>query len=553
VTTAAKNPRALLAAAVARHQAGDLKEAERLYREILDADPRHADSLHLLGVVANQNGAPEEAVKLISQAIAQNGRAPQFHNNIGAAYRALGEIDKAVTHYRRAVALKPDYAEAHNNLAGVLEETGHADEAMVACKRALALKPDYAKAYYVMGNILLRLDRLDEAAANLQRALQFTPLYAEAENNLGNVRRAQGRFDDAVQCFHRALALKPGYAPAHYNIGLTREEEGRFDEALAAYERATAIAPDYADAHWNEALVRLLRGEYPLGWRKYEWRWRRPGVTARTFAQPRWDGGDLSGRSILVHAEQGFGDTIQFVRYARLLAQRGARVIVECPASLTSLVATSPGVAEVIATGAPLPAFDCHAPLLSMPYHFGTTVDTIPAPVPYLFPPADLRGHWRAKISQTPGRNIGLVWRGNAANTINAKKSLPIDLAAQICGAAGINWISLQADATPAEIETISRAAPIQNLGPTFRDWADTAALISELDLVISIDTGVAHLAGALAKPVWVLLAAIPDWRWLLERRDSPWYPTARLFRQPQAWDWDAATADVRHALIHTL
>jgi tetratricopeptide (TPR) repeat protein len=529
--------RQLLATAIAHHQAGRIDEAEALYRQILTVMPKHVDSLHLLGVIGNQRGDFEAGIKLIGKALAINAAAPHFHNNIGVAYRGLKRFDKALHHFRRAAALKPDYAEAHHNIGATYQDLGKIAEAEAALQQAIALKPEYAKAHYSLGFIRQMQKRWDEAAAQYRRALSFNPRYVEALNNLGLVLKEQGLADDAVAYHQQALALSPDYAPAHYNLGIAYEELGRLDDALESYGRAQALTPDNADAHWNEALLRLLRGEYAPGWAKYDWRLKRSRTAPPRPELPLWQGEDLAGKTILLQAEQGYGDTVQFVRYAAPLKARGARVIVACQAGLPRLIATAEGVDEVIGWDAPAPGADVYVPLLSLPGLFGTTLDTVPASTPYLRAQPELVEGWRGRL-KSPGLNVGLVWRGNPGNSINHKKSIPLDALGPLLDVPGVNWYAIQADATDEDLEALLGHGPIEACGPELSDWADTAALVSALDVVVSVDTGVAHLAGALGRELWVPLSHIPDWRWLLDRPDSPWYPSARLFRQPVFGDW---------------
>jgi len=501
--------RSLFSVAVGHHQAGRLDEAERLYREILAAAPDHVDSLHLLGVVASQRGRHAEAIALIGRAIALRPQpAAEFHSNIGLAHRALGQPDQAIRHFERALALKLDYAEAHNNLAAVLKDQGRAAEAEPHCRRLVALKPEAASAHFALGAVLQDLARLDEAAAAYRQALAIDPNYAPARHNLGTVLQEQDRFDAAAEEYRRALALKPDYAEAHFNLGTLLMEQGRIGDALDCYGRAQALKPDYANAHWNEALARLTLGEFRIGWEKYDWRHRRPGHAARAFAAPAWTGEDLTGRTILLHAEQGFGDTIQFVRYARLVKARGAAaVLLECQPGLVRLLADAHGVDRVLPRGeVRLPAFDCHASLLDLPRLFGTELATIPADVPYLRAAPDRVADWRARLSSAPrigtGLTVGLAWRGNPKNSHDRRRSIAAEVIAQLGGVPGVDWVLLQTDARPDERAALAPLGAVRDCGAELGDWSDTAALVSALDLVISVDTAVAHLAGALGRPV---------------------------------------------------
>ncbi len=368
-------------------------------------------------------------------------------------------------------------------------------------------------------------------------------------NNRGNTLKELKRYDDALASYDRALALEPGFAGAHHNRGVTLQELKRYDDALASYERASALRPDFVEAHWNESLVRLQLGDFHGGWRKYEQGWK-TGLRGepRGFAQPRWTGAEpLAGRTLLLHVEQGFGDTIQFVRYAPLAAAAGARVILEAYPLLTTLLSEVEGVNAVVSRGEPLPAFDLHCPLLSLPLAFGTELDTIPARVPYLTAPPARLARWGARLPRAGGLRVGLAWSGR--ETPDPNRSVALAQLAPLFDLPGIHFVSLQKDVRDSDEAALRGRPELLHLGPDLADFADTAAVIEQLDLVISIDTAVAHLAGALGKPVWILLPFSSDWRWLLDRDDSPWYPTARLFRQDETRAWDTVIARVRAAL----
>jgi tetratricopeptide (TPR) repeat protein len=517
------DPAQLLAAAVRHHRAGDLPAAEAIYRRILRADPDHADSLHLLGLIANQ------------------------HQQFPAAIELIG----------RAISLRPDFADFRTNLAAVFKAAGRLPEAEAECRHAIRLAPS-ARAYYALGTVAQLQGRLDEAIVAYRQALALNADHAEAHSNLGTALQSLGRLDEAALEFEWSVAARPGSPYPHYNLGLVRQEQGRPREAIAAYRQAIMRDPNYADAHWNEALQHLALGEYDTGWAQYEWRWRRQGYPAQRFAERAWDGGNLTGRTILLTAEQGYGDTFQFIRYADLVKKRGGTVIVECQPRLKQALAYTPGIDRLVAQGDPLPPFDRHAAMLSLPRLLGTGLDSIPANVPYIRPDPLRALDWRARVNRGVGRNVGLVWRGNPDNSDDRKRSMDAGAAARLRHLSGINWFSLQIDATKSEIAALSADGPICDCGPDLADWADTAALIATLDLIVTVDTAVAHLAGAMGRPVWVMLSAVPHWSWLRDRSDSPWYPTARLFRQERPGDWQtvlgavarAATEPERHSAV---
>lgn len=542
------DPRQVFSQAVAHHQAGRLDQAAKLYEQVLAQVPNQVDSQHLLGVVALQRGDFKAAIKLINRAIKQKKAAPvaEFHNNVGAAYKGLGQNKDAGQHFRTAVRIKPDYAEALNNLASVQEAEGAFEDAKENYRQALTLKPEYAKAICGLGNVAAAQEDAESAVEFYERALSLESDNVQARSNLGKALIDLRRFEDAETQLRQALTVNAGHAPAHYNLGIALEERGDVEGAEQAYREALRLSPEDPDYHWNAGLVALLKGNFTDGWKEYEWRLHRGRALTREVKRRRWDGGDLAGKTLLVQTEQGFGDTFQFIRYARELKGRGATVIVECQPKTERLIPFAAGVDEVVSRDEMLPKCDQYIQLLSLPHLYSTTLDNVPGQTPYISAPPGLVRAWQERVCAASGRKVGLVWRGNPLNTINPKKSIPINDVAELCGTDGVSWFSIQLDADQGELETLRTSAPIEECGPLLTDWAETAALISSLDLVITVDTGVAHLAGAMGKQVWILLSHIPDWRWMLGRADSPWYPTARLYRQPEVGNWPAVVKQVR-------
>lgn len=613
---------------LAFHQAGRLDDAERMYQQVLELDPRQADALHLLGVVAEQRGRPDEAAALIRKAIAVNGKVATFHSNLGNALHSCGRLDEAAAAYRKALALRPDYAEAHSNLGITLKDSGRPqdaaaafrkalalqperveihvnlatalldmgqpEEAEAACRQALALRPDNANAWTNLGNALqaqgkwaesgepyrnalnLRPDHaetwsnlahslhemafLPEAETICRQALALLPDNAAFWSNLGNILLDMGRANDAAEAQRTALKHRPDYAEAWSNLGVALKDLGRLDEAEDAIRTAIRLSPDYAAAHCNLAMALMLTGRFSEGWEEYEWRWRGEGATSRewrNFPQPQWSGEAGAGRTILLWAEQGLGDTIQFVRYLPAVLERGWRVVLEVPGSLLGLLGSTAGV-TLVAKDQPLPPFEVHCPLLSLPRIFGTTLGTIPQAVPYLHAAPERVAHWAARLPRTPERPlaVGLVWAGNprqanlAAHRIDRRRSIRLADLAPLAEVGNVRFVSLQKDA-PAALEAAAPPAGMDLVDPMpeVADFADTAAIVANLDLVISVDTSVAHLAGALGKPVWILSRFDGCWRWLLDREDSPWYPGARIFRQPRPGDWTTVIGRVRDEL----
>jgi tetratricopeptide (TPR) repeat protein len=569
----------LLAHAIREHQAGRLEEAKQLYLQVLVIDVKHAKSLYGLGLILHQIGNLDAAASMMRRAIAVNPNDAAYHASLGAVLLDQGMFEEAKPHLERALALKPDSAETHTNMGILLAREGKPEEARVCYQRALALNPNSMEALCNLGNLLCTGGKLDEARACYERAIALRPDvaevhnnlgvvlrdlgmygeaqacheralalkqdYADAHNNLGIVFRDQGKMEESVACHERALALKPDYSEGYNNLGNTRRSQGRLDEARKCHEQALALNPDNVEAKWNLSLVELLTGDFASGWRDYEIRTRRKNAP-RIFPEPLWRGEPLHGARILLHAEQGLGDSLQFLRYVPMVQAAGGTVILDVQRSLLRLAAELPGVAA-LATGDPLPPFEWHCPLMSLPAAFQTSIHSIPAQVPYLRVPAEAKQSAEGLEWPEKGLRVGLVWSGNPLFPEDRLRSIPLSGFEPLLALNGVRFFSLQMDPAASQLAEVD--AQIIDLQAAITDMADTAALIGKLDLVITVDTAVAHLAGALGKPVWVLLPFAPDWRWLMERADSPWYPTMRLFRQPKFGDWPAVLESVRGEL----
>jgi tetratricopeptide (TPR) repeat protein/ADP-heptose:LPS heptosyltransferase len=542
-------PQDALHRGLAAHQAGQLAEAVRLYESVLSVAPAQFDALHLLGVVAAQQGRHEEACRLIGRALAINAGSATAFCNYALALNALGRFDEALESCNNALALHPGYGYAHNCRAATLQAVCRYEEALVAADLALLHQPDELEALNRRGNALHSMGRHEEALVSYDRALTLQPDSVESLNNRATALHSLNRFEEAIASCDRALAARPDYLEALHNRGNALRDLGRHQEALASYARALAFHPNYAEAHCGQGFVYLALGDLARGFSEYEWRWRvsTPTMTPRNFSQPLWRGdADLIGKTILLHAEQGFGDTLQFCRYVPMVAARGARIVLEVQPLLKPLLRS--GIGQVFASGERLPDFDLHCPLLSLPLAFDTRLETVPASIPYIAVPQKRAAAWAPRLGR-PGRpRVGIAWAGYAGHGNNRNRSIGLEPLLALA-ASGINLISLQKEVSAQDRELLGAHGEILRLGEEFTDFADTAAVIAELDLVISVDTAVAHLAGAMGKPVFILLPYAPDWRWLLERADSPWYPTARLFRQKRAGDWDSVIAEVRVAL----
>jgi tetratricopeptide (TPR) repeat protein len=541
---------------------GRLDSALESFDKALALRPNDATTLHNRGLVLQRLGRVGAALETFDRALAMQPDAAVIHNSRGNAALALSRPSEAIASYDRAIALQPDYAEPYNNRGNALRERGQLDLALASYDRALALKADDAEAHNNRGLLLLRLQRFDEALASFDRALALRDNHAEALRNRGNVLQQLGRIEDAVASYDRAIALRPDFADAFNNRANALLDLDRTNEALADYERALALQPDNAGAGFNLSLIKLLRGEYDEGWALYERRWQSSlQAAARKFAQPLWLGQTpVAGRTLLLHAEQGLGDTLQFCRYVPLVAALGARVILEVPAPLAQLLAGLDGCDQIVVRGDELPAFDAHCPLMSLPHAFRTTVATIPAPVPYLRCDPAKSARWRERLGNGSRKRVGLVWSGGHRAdqpelwAVNDRRNIALRLLEPL-NVGNIDFVSLQkgeeAEAQLRELVAARWNGPaLIDFTAELQDFADTAALIDNLDLVIAVDTSTAHLAGALGKPLWLLNRYDTCWRWLLDRADSPWYPTATLFRQTARGDWSAVVAAVRQRLI---
>jgi len=579
--------------ALTHHRAGRLAEAESIYRQILAHQPNHADARHLLGAIALMVGRLDQALEWIRGAIGLRPEVPAYHGNLGETYRRLGRDEEALASFQRALSLAPDYVEALNNLGCTLAKLGRYEEAIDRLKRAVALQPDYAdawanlaktcldgarssggrteavvfarravelrpafgEAWHHLGCALAEQGEWTESLAALRRSLELQPRSAEVLNNLGQTllelaQREPGpnrpQLDEAMACFQQAAAWNPILAEAHANLGAMLSEAVEFDAALASYREALRICSDFAPAHLNYALLLLQLERYAEGWREHEWRWLCPHFARarRQFAAPPWDGTEGRNRTVLIHAEQGFGDTLQFFRYWPMVAERAGEVILECQPELVRLLAANvgPGVEVVARQGldeAGLPAFDAHLPLLSLPLVLNRCDprESLPGGAAYLQAEPELRNVWRVRLGARKGLRVGLVWSGNPDHRHDYRRSISLAQMASLQQTPGIEFHSLQKSASAFE--------GLADWSSYLTDFAETAALVAELDLVVSVDTSVAHLAGALGRPVWLLLPFIPDWRWGRGREETPWYPTMRLFRQPERGDWDSVVQRV--------
>uniref|UniRef100_Q3ATU8 TPR repeat n=1 Tax=Chlorobium chlorochromatii (strain CaD3) TaxID=340177 RepID=Q3ATU8_CHLCH len=533
----------LLQQGVQLHKSGKQNEAELCYQKILQLQPNHADALHLLGVLSFQKENYSQSLELLNQAIAIKSDFASAYFNRGLVLKNLSQFEKAIEDFNKAIEQKPEYASAYHSRGTVQKELKQFDAALKSYEKAIALKPDYTEAYCNRGNALQLLKRFNEAIDSYNKAIALKPQYAEAYSNRGVVFRELKELDTSLDNFNKAIELKADYAEAYSNRGVVFRELKMLDNALADFNKAIELKKDYAIAYWNKSLVLLLLGNFAEGWQCYEWRWKKADFTSpkRNFTQPLWLGEEsIADKTILLHSEQGLGDTIQFCRYAPLVAELGARVVLEIPSSLALLLQPLDGVAEVIVKGKTLPPFDYHCPLLSLPLAFKTTLETIPFPTKYLSLPSHKIKQWQQRIGNIAKPRIGLVWSGSTKHKNDHNRSIELSKLLEYLPD-HYHYISLQKELRESDKATLEATANMVHFGDELHDFTDTAALCELVELVISVDTSVAHLAAALGKPTWILLPFIPDWRWLLDRNDTPWYASATLYRQHTRDDWTAA------------
>jgi tetratricopeptide (TPR) repeat protein len=512
-------------------QAGERQEAEQICRQLLEAEPCHAEASNMLGVVLHRNGQDEQGRPYLERATALRPQDAGFHYNLGVTRQVLGQTEEAVASYRQTLRFQPDHASARNNLGYALFALGQLAEAQEHLEQAIRLQPDSAAAYSNLGLVYLRQGALEKAVTALEQAVRLRPDTAGSSEDASS-----------IPAEHRAL-LQLDYSHVYRNLALALIGLGSYQEALSYIEQSLNVNPDHFEPRFLRSLVWLTLGNFELGWRDYEYRWHYLTASKPPGPQPLWDGSPLKGQTILLWTEQGSGDTIQFIRYAPLAKQQGCNVLLRCPAKLTRLLSSCPGIDRLLPDDAPLPSYDVHAPLLSLPRILGTTLETIPATVPYLFADNDLVEKWRRELSGLNGFRVGIAWQGNPSNRGDRDRSIPLCHFAPLGRVAGVRLISLQKGPGVEQLREVAGLFPVIDLGSRLDDFADTAAVMKCLDLVITCDTSVVHLAGAIGVPVWLALPHAPEWRWLLDREDSPWYPSMRLFRQSRRGDWEGVFA----------
>ena len=580
------NVSALRCLGVLRSQQGDFDGALHLLQAAARFAPEVPEIFNDLGNALRQKGALDEALLAFNESIRLQPVFGEAYFNRGLTYEALGRMDLAGDSYDLAIQADPMRLEARFNRAAILMRAGDSLQALPDLIEILRHQPGFLNAGLLLGRAYREVGRWKEAERRYRRLGELNPNVAEIFVHLGTCQLAQQKFDAAAESCSRASTLDPENAEAHYKAGvawvhcwqfesalahlhraaalqpdsadialqlaIASRRTGRFADADAAFHRALTLAPENSDYHWHYADFLLLLGDYHRGWDEFEYRWHTERFLTRrwSFHQPLWTGEDIRGKTILLHPEQGFGDTLQFVRYVPMVAARGARVLLGTPPELARLLAGFPETQGVYVSPSLLPPFDVHCPLMSLPRIFRTTVDNVPSRVPYLNINPSAARHWRAALAPYDGTlKVGIVWSGNPNQENNRHRACRLADFAPLLGMEGVTLFSLQKGPATSELHTAPPGSRVIDLSQDLGDFAETAAALGELDLFISTDTGPAHLAGALARPVWLLVSAVPDWRWMIGRADSPWYPTMRLFRQSRIGEWTAVFEQVTRAL----
>jgi type IV pilus biogenesis/stability protein PilW len=571
--------------------ASGLGALEPLARQVLSMNPSDPDALHLLGMIAYQQKEYPQAIEYLTRAVEQKPNDSEIQHNLGIALESAQEPDAAIAAIQKALQLRPDWAEAHVTLASLFIKQGsyeaaqkHLDIAIAhdpksagaynnygiihkekhewataedCFRKAIELDPNSTDAHNNLGVVLQERGKLDEAMAEFQKVIDLESTNVEAFNNMGTLFRREFKIDEAIDYYQKAIALKPASVEPYVNLAVTYYEKGDLQSAENAYQKLFEIDPNSAEGHKNLGMFLLSLGRWPEGWPEYEWRLKEKKNYPWIFPKPLWDGSSFSGKRLLVWADQGMGDALHFCRYLPWVKARGGEVILHCHPWLAPLMKNCEGVDSLISgTKSSLPPspddHDLYIPLLSLPHIFQTTLASIPSKVPYLFAPEDLVSIWANRISGGSKLNVGLAWKGNPHYKADQARSTTLDAFNPLRQIPGVQFVSLQkGNCTELEKkEMLAWEDALIDSTELLTDFAQTAALIHHLDLVIAVDTAVAHLAGAMGKPVWLLLPFQSDWRWLKDRTDTPWYPTMRLFRQHQRGDWQEAMARAQDELL---
>ena len=519
---------------------GDLNKASQSFKKVTELNPNYTNGHNNLGVTLKNQGKLDEAIEAYNKALSLKPDHAEAYNNMGNALQDQGKLDEAMASFNKALAIKPDYAEAYNNMGTVLKDQGKLEKAIASYTKALSLKPDYAKAYNNMGVTLQEQGKLDEAIEAYKMALAIKSEYAEAYNNMGTVLKDQGKLDEAIEAYKMALAIEPDYAEAYNNMGSIFQEQGKLEKAITSYNKALSLKPDYAEAYYNMGNAYNLKGEIQKGLELFEYRFKKQKVPSRAPREKlHWNGSEpIKGKEFLVYEEQGLGDIIQFCRYLPTLVKQGAKVTFKVTQKLHAILQTMDSGVTLSTTDADEGQIDFEAPLMSLPHLFKTHLKTIPSMNPYLYANHGRTKTWGERL-HTDRFKIGICWQGSKSK-IDIGRSFPLSLFEGISKAPNVELISLHKGEGEHQIKDIS--FDLTTLGADFdadQDaFLDTAAVMMNCDLIITSDTAIAHLAGALGCQTWVALKHVPDWRWMLDRSDSPWYPTMTLYRQKNPGDW---------------
>ncbi len=552
---------ALLDQGLAAHQAGDPARAVAIYTEVLQLRPHDAairgNAFHLLALIAHAQGNNEDALELLEGALEEAPNEANFYHSAGVVLRAQDRDDDAVGYFARALELDPGRALSHTALGNVLKAKGKFEDAETHQRRAVEIEPGFAEGWSNLGLTYKDWGQAGQAIPCFEKAVALAGDHAELHYNLGNALLANDDAADAVASLRCALALNPGHVRARTNLGIALKEDGRLAEAMASLRDALLGDPECADIHWNLGLALLLDGQFEEGWREYEWRRQIPKIGVRQFDRPSWDGSPFEGKTLLIHAEQGLGDSLQFIRYAALAKERGGTVLFEAPKPLARILNRCGGVDRIIPRGEPIGDIDIQIPLLSLPLIFNTLPGTVPAQVPYLTPDAALVSDWGERLGRDGNFRIGICWQGNPSYQADAKRSVPLKHFAALSALEGVTLYSLQKEFGAEQLAAIGGQNGIIDLGPELDEdhgaFMDSLAVMTHLDLVITSDTAMPHLAGAVGCQVWMALPRVPDWRWGMVGETTPWYPTMRMFRQHRAGDWDGVFDAISSALQNVL
>jgi tetratricopeptide (TPR) repeat protein len=533
------------------HAAGRFNKAESLYQKVLEFEPNDAEVQSKLGAALAAQGKYVQSLSILNRAIENAPNLVEAHINLGAISLIQGNLEAAISSFELAIELDPNQTAAHINLGNILLKQGNLNDAANSFNTALNVEPYSAQALNGLATTRMKKNELNEASKLFSRALKASPDQPEILCNMGILLRNQGKYVESEKTLRKAIAIQPKLSEFHINLGNTLKSQRDLDGALECYHHSLSLDPKNADAHWNKAQVLLLLGHLEEGFLEYEWRTKcfDSQLLVGRPNGPRWDGSNLNGKKILVYCEQGFGDSIQFVRYAKILAELGAQVIVKCQLKLQKIFETIPEISRVITSLDKSTTYHFQASVLSLPYLLETNLETIPAQVPYLFLPKP-----RSKdLISNGNKNIGIVWAGSSSHQNDQNRSTTLENFIPLLNTEGFNFYNLQFGERGKDIISFGLENTIINLEKELDGFMATASFIEKLDLIISIDTSMVHLAGALGKPVWTLLSFVPDWRWMLGREDSPWYPSMRLFRQSEPGNWKGVIEDVQKALHQSL